>query len=142
MHDILINLTQICADLLDQDSEMQKALRGVDSETESAPSDRPGKQCIESVALMLISSPVAFPPMRSKPQPISPARPLSWNSHSNSHSVHNLPFRRRSEDFDNMCKRLSCGMFPSCSYRSQLHERARLYLVSTVSSDWHVLFTC
>ena len=85
-------------DLLDQDSEMQNALQGMDS-YDSAPAPK-HRHSTPSLRRSAAASP------RPPPQVTSPARPLSWSSHSKSHSTHNLPpvVRRGSEDLDASCK--------------------------------------
>ena len=86
-------------DLMEQDSEMQKALQGMDSyESGSIPRHR------HNSTPALKNS--AGPTPRPKPHGVSSPRPLSWSSHSRSHSTHNLPqppMRRGSEDLDQSC---------------------------------------
>ncbi|KAI8975878.1 hypothetical protein BD414DRAFT_446773, partial [Trametes punicea] len=82
------------SNLLDQDSEMQNALQGMDSyESGPAPKQRDSTPPVKKT--------VAASP-RPQAQGPSPTRPLSWSSHSKSHSAHNLPpvVRRGSEDLD------------------------------------------
>ncbi|KAI0644577.1 hypothetical protein C8Q79DRAFT_781572 [Trametes meyenii] len=82
------------SNLLDQDSEMRNALEGMDS-YEIAPGPQT-RQRTSSLKGPGGSSP------RPQPHGPSPARPLSWSSHSKSHSIHNLPLvRRGSEDVNN-----------------------------------------
>ena len=89
------------SDLLDQDSEMQNALQGMDSyESGSIPRPRHNS----TPALKHSVGPTPRPRAHGD---LSSPRPLSWSSHSRSHSTHNLPqppARRGSEDFDAPCK--------------------------------------
>ncbi|KAI0371109.1 hypothetical protein BV20DRAFT_942621 [Pilatotrama ljubarskyi] len=84
------------SNLLDQDSEMQNALQGMDSyEIAPAPKHRHSTPSLKTST---------GPSPRPQPQVPSPVRPVSWSSHSKSHSIHNLPLvRRGSEDLDNSC---------------------------------------
>ncbi|KAI0940568.1 hypothetical protein AcW1_003729 [Taiwanofungus camphoratus] len=106
------------SNLLDGDSEMQKALGGMDSyEGESLSNGRS----------------LSFPPARPTEHPISPGRPLSWTSHSKSHSVHNLPLvRHKSEEIDNSTSRASSSLSGADygerqdeTQRERLRERER-----------------
>ncbi|KAI0331188.1 hypothetical protein GY45DRAFT_652275 [Cubamyces sp. BRFM 1775] len=114
------------SNLLDQDSEMQNALQGMDS-YDSAPAPK-HRHSTPSLRRFAAASP------RPTPQTTSPARPLSWSSHSKSHSTHNLPpvVRRGSEDLDASSSRASSSL-SGADYkerqdegvRERLHERER-----------------
>ncbi|PIL34057.1 hypothetical protein GSI_03766 [Ganoderma sinense ZZ0214-1] len=119
------------SNLLDQDSEMQHALQGMDS-YDSGPI---AKHRHSTPSLKDSAGPIPRP--QSCGTSATP-RPLSWNSHSKSHSVHNLPQpptpRRGSEDFDASSSRASSSMsMSSVNYtergnetqRERLHERER-----------------
>ncbi|KAI0674763.1 hypothetical protein C8Q78DRAFT_964766 [Trametes maxima] len=82
------------SNLLDQDSEMRNALEGMDSyDVAPVPQTRQRTTSLRGTG---------GPSPRPQPQGPSPARPLSWSSHSKSHSIHNLPLiRRGSEDVYN-----------------------------------------
>lgn len=83
---------------------MQKALGGMDSyEGESLSNGRSCKNpALPATFMKAHVCSVSFPPARPTEHPISPGRPLSWTSHSKSHSVHNLPLvRHKSEEIDN-----------------------------------------
>ncbi|CAL1707874.1 unnamed protein product [Somion occarium] len=94
---------QMHSNLLDQDSEMQRAMNGVESsEAESAPK--------ESTPSPNNTRRLAFPSGRRVSGP-TPARPLSWSSHSKSHTHHNLPLvRRASEEIEKSSSRASSSM--------------------------------
>ncbi|KAI0356370.1 hypothetical protein OH77DRAFT_259691 [Trametes cingulata] len=113
------------SNLLDQDSEMQNALQGMDSyETAPAPKHRHSTPSLKGSA---------GPSPRPQPQGPSPARPVSWSSHSKSHSIHNLPLvRRGSEDLDNSSSRASSSQSGADHkerqdevVRERLHDRER-----------------
>ncbi len=89
----------ISVDLLEQDSEMQKALQGLDSYDAGTPALRHRHHSTPPWKESTGRSP------RPPPLASSSARPLSWSSHSKSHSVNNLPpvVRRGSEDLDTPC---------------------------------------
>ncbi|CCL98358.1 uncharacterized protein FIBRA_00353 [Fibroporia radiculosa] len=110
---------QTQSNLLEGDSEMQRALRGMESDEGDS---------------LLNGRPLSFPPSRPNGHPASPARPLSWTSHSKSHSTHNLPLvRRKSLDLDNSL--IHAGSSQSGAdtnaergdgvQRERLHERER-----------------
>ncbi|KAM5543139.1 hypothetical protein V8D89_003013 [Ganoderma adspersum] len=106
------------SNLLDQDSEMQHALLGMDS-YESGPIP---KHRHSTPSLRDSVGPTPRPHSRGTS---ATPRPLSWNSHSKSHSAHNLPQpptpRRGSEDFDASSSRASSSM-SSVDYRERGHE--------------------
>ncbi|OBZ68164.1 hypothetical protein A0H81_11790 [Grifola frondosa] len=95
---------QMQSNLLEQDSEMQKALGGMDSSFESDHAPHP--------------RPVAFPSISTKTH-TSPARELSWDSHHRSHSIHKLPIAQRPSDD------LSSRASSSHSEDKDLHDRER-----------------
>ncbi|KAI0633689.1 hypothetical protein C8Q77DRAFT_806383 [Trametes polyzona] len=112
------------SNLLDQDSEMQKALQGMDSYDPATPAPR-HRRSTPSLRDSGSHSP--------RPQATSPARPVSWSSHSKSHSLHNLPpVRRGSEDLDASSSRASSSQ-SGADYkervdevgRERMHERER-----------------
>ncbi|KAI0071720.1 hypothetical protein K474DRAFT_1668701 [Panus rudis PR-1116 ss-1] len=113
---------QMHSNLLDQDSEMQRAMKSMESsEGDSFPTN-PKR--------------FSFPSGRGvngiQTSP-APSRPLSWSSHSKSHSTHNLPLARRvSEELDSSSSRASSSM-SSADYhdrqkdsaQERMHERER-----------------
>ncbi|KAI0790671.1 hypothetical protein C8Q75DRAFT_760087 [Abortiporus biennis] len=108
---------QMQSNLLEQDSEMQRAMNGMDSYDD------------DSVSQKRFSFPSARP---ANGHPSSP-RPLSWSSHSKSHSIHNLPLvRRGSEEIESSSSRGS-SVLSSSDYsdrkqevqRERLHDRER-----------------
>lgn len=90
---------------------MQDALQGMDS-YESAPVPRQRHSSTPAVK----DSVGPGPTPRSPPHGHSSARPLSWSSHSKSHSVNKLPppppSRRSSEDLDSACTLNHCSPLP------------------------------
>ncbi|KAI1791245.1 hypothetical protein LXA43DRAFT_1011781 [Ganoderma leucocontextum] len=107
---------------------MQHALQGMDSyESGPIPKHRRSTPSLKDSA---------GPTPRPQSRGTSAARPLSWNSHSRSHSVHNLPQppipRRGSEDFDASSSRASSSMSGADykergteTVRERLHDRER-----------------
>ncbi|TCD61633.1 hypothetical protein EIP91_008139 [Steccherinum ochraceum] len=84
------------SNLLEQDSEMQRAMRDLDSYDEESQSLQQRK--------------LVFPPGREQ---TPHSRPTSWSSHSKSHSTHNLPLsvsRRTSAEYDSSSSRASSNM--------------------------------
>ncbi|KZT67201.1 hypothetical protein DAEQUDRAFT_408299 [Daedalea quercina L-15889] len=133
------------SNLLDGDSEMRKALGGLDSyegdslanghappfppshsKFTSPPSTRPTSW---SARPKPDSPGTSRPPSASpgrplswsanqKSDPVSPGRPLSWNSHSKSHSAHNLQMplgRRGSEELEHSTSSLGSSRASSSS---------------------------
>ncbi|KAI0829898.1 hypothetical protein BC628DRAFT_1359257 [Trametes gibbosa] len=114
--------------LLDQDSEMQKALQGMDSYNTGTPAPRHRHNSASSLKDSAARSPR---PPSSGP---SHARPLSWSAHSKSHVVNNLPpvIRRSSDDISAPSSRASSSL-SGADYaeredgvsRERMHERER-----------------
>ncbi|KAH8108092.1 hypothetical protein BXZ70DRAFT_35830 [Cristinia sonorae] len=122
MRSVQMPLMQSQSNLLEQDSEMHRAMRELDSYDEESQSLQQRK--------------LNFPPLREqKGHSTSPARPLSWSSHSKSHSSHNLPLARRvSEEFESSSSRASSNMSASEfqdrrteAEQERMHERERAW---------------
>ncbi|KAK7692899.1 hypothetical protein QCA50_004534 [Cerrena zonata] len=124
---------QMHSNLMEQDSEMQRAMGGVESsEAESATKRSPPRDTRR----------LAFPSGRRVSGP-QPSRPLSWTSHSKSHDHNNLPpVRRVSEEFDRSSSRASSSTSNVDNQRQggdKFHDKERNWNRPNGRSPAHII---